>query len=48
MCTPTAGLIATQVASAGLQYNIAKQQAQNEYARQKRQNERKLFVSPNA
>tara|TARA_B100000287_G_scaffold435327_1_gene503096 strand:+ start:6612 stop:7142 length:531 start_codon:yes stop_codon:yes gene_type:complete len=39
MCTPTAGLIAVQVASAGLQYKIAKQQAQNEYARQKRQNE---------
>ena len=39
MCTPTAGLIAVQVASAGLQYKMQKAQAQNEYARQKRQNE---------
>ena len=39
MCTPQAGLLAVSIASAGLQYNIAKQQAQNEYTRQKRQNE---------
>jgi len=39
MCTPTAGLVAVQVASAGLQYNMQKQQAEAQYQKQKRTNE---------
>ena len=39
MCTPTAGLIAVQVASAGLQYKMQKSQAKAQYEQQKRQNE---------
>ena len=39
MCTPTAGLIAVQIASAGLQYKMQKAQAKAEYQRQKNQNE---------
>ena len=39
MCDPTTALIATSVASAGLQYQTAKEQQKNEQRRAKRQNE---------
>jgi hypothetical protein len=39
MCNPTNALIATSIASAGLQFQQAKQQQKNAYAQQKRQNE---------
>ena len=39
MCNSTAALIGVQIASAGLQYKMQKQQAQHEWWRQKKQNE---------
>ncbi len=39
MCGSTAALIGVQIASAGLQYKMQKQQAQHEWWRQKKQNE---------
>ena len=39
MCNPTTAIMATTVASAGLQYQIGKAQAKNQYAQQKRQND---------
>ena len=39
MCNPTTALVATSIASAGLQYQQAKAQQKNAYAQQKRQNE---------
>ena len=39
MCNPTTALVVASVASAGLQYQQAKQQQKNAYAQQKRQNE---------
>ena len=38
MCNTTA-LMVTQIATAGLQYKMQTQQARNQYAQQKRQNE---------
>ena len=39
MCGSTAALIGVQIASAGLQYKMQKQQAQNQWWQQKRQND---------
>ncbi len=39
MCNPTTAVIAISAASAGLQFQQAKQQQKNAYAQQKRQNE---------
>ena len=39
MCNPTTILMATTVASAGLQYQMGKAQAKNQYAQQKIQND---------